>query len=227
MVTAGKVFRLRKETELRQISRRLENFKKGEVFERDGHELDLRSEISSCNLSKQGLSGVFAEDVVLNVNQHGRLIFVPKTRRVPFLFSSHGNRTLLAILEKKPVANSVANRFNKLLKIEDVEIVEGRIRPETLRRFHESNPGGTKIVFFEDIGVPNVEKLSLYGSNLANTSLYNDYCARGRMWYVVVTSKKYGNIVGITGDGVVTIFNKIEEKDYFSYVTEEIFPLIT
>jgi len=47
------------------------------------------------------------------------------------------------------------------------------------------------------------------------------------MWYVVVTSKKYGNIVGITGDGVVTIFNKIEEKDYFSYVTEEIFPLIT
>jgi hypothetical protein len=56
--------------------------------------------------------------------------------------------------------------------------------------------------------------------------LYTDYCSRGKIWYIVVTSKKGGNIVGITRNGVVTIFNNIEIDGYLNYVMNEIFPLI-
>jgi hypothetical protein len=227
MVTAGKIFKLSKDIGLRQISKKLEGYRKEEIFEQGDQKINLLKEIQDCSLSKEGLGGNFSEDVVLSVNQRGKLISVPRTRRAPFLFSTHKNRTLLTILEKKPVANNIANQLTKILKTEGGEIVEGRITSDTLRGFHESNPEGTKIILFEDIDIPNVEKLSLYGSNLANTTLYNEYCKHGRIWYVVVTSKRYGNVVGLTGDCVVTVFNKIDEKDYLKYVMQEIFSLVT
>lgn len=226
-MTAGKIFKQSGKSELRETFRKLENYRKEGVFEQGGRRIRLLKEIRDCSLSKGNLTGVFSEDVVLNINQRGKLIPVPRTRRAPFLFATHKDRTLLTILEKKPVANNIANQLTNIIKAEGVEIVEGRITADTLKSFHESNPGGTKIIFFEDMNIPNVKKLSLYGSNLANTSLYDDYCKRGRIWYVVVTSRKYGNIVGITGDCVVTVFNKIDEQNYLRYVTEEIFSLVT
>jgi hypothetical protein len=223
MVTAGKIFKLNEDIQLSKVSDKLRNYRQEETFEQKDQELNLIKEIQGCSLSKEGLLGIFSEDVVLSINQHGTLISVPKTRRAPFLFSIYNEKILLTILEKKPVANNVANQLTKILGI---EIVEGRITSEALRRFHESNPEETKIIFFEDIDIPNVEKLSLYGSNLANTTLYDEYCKRGRIWYIVITSKKSGNIVGITGDCVVTVFNKIDQKNYFNYVADEIFTLI-
>lgn len=226
-MTAGKIFKQIGKSDLRETFRKLEKYRKEEVFEQGGQRVRLVKEIKDCSLSKGDLTGVFTEDVVLKINQHGKLVPVPRTRRAPFLFTTDKNRTLLIIIEKKPVANNIANQLTNIIKAEGGEIVEGRITSDALKSFHESNPGATKIIFFEDMNIPNVKKLSLYGSDLANASLYEDYCKRGRIWYAVVTSRKYGNIVGITGDCVVTVFNKIEEPDYLRYVTEEIFPLVT
>ena len=45
------------------------------------------------------------------------------------------------------------------------------------------------------------------------------------MWYVVITSKKHGYVVGLTGNGIVTIFNRISPEEFLTYIIEEIFPL--
>ncbi|MEM4706326.1 MAG: hypothetical protein QXW27_02160, partial [Candidatus Methanomethylicaceae archaeon] len=58
------------------------------------------------------------------------------------------------------------------------------------------------------------------------TNLYNEYLSRGMIWYIVFKSRKFGIIVGITRNCVVTSFSKIEPKEFLNYIKEEIFPLI-
>ena len=75
--------------------------------------------------------------------------------------------------------------------------------------------------------IPNVNKLSLYGPDLVNTSLFEDYGKHGDLWYVVARSKESGYVVGITRDASVTIFNlpETEKEKYLEYVNKQICPL--
>lgn len=59
MVSAGKIFKLSKEIGLRQISKRLENYRKEEVFEQGDQKINLLKEIQDCSVSKEGLGGNF------------------------------------------------------------------------------------------------------------------------------------------------------------------------
>jgi len=85
----------------------------------------------------------------------------------------------------------------------------------------------TKILFFDDIDLPNILKLSLYGEGLGATKLYNDYLGHGKIWYAVVKSAKYGYVVGVTRNCVVTVFSRTELPDFKRYVKQEILPLIS
>ena len=85
----------------------------------------------------------------------------------------------------------------------------------------------TKILFFDDIDLPNISKLSLYGEGLGATKLYNDYLGHGKIWYAVVKSQRYGYVVGVTRNCVVTVFSRTELPDFKGYVRNEILPLIS
>jgi hypothetical protein len=104
-------------------------------------------------------------------------------------------------------------------------VLEARIPPESLRDFHLKNPEDTKITFFDNVDIPNVNKLSLYGPDLVNTPLFEDYCKHGDLWYVVARAKEYGYVVGVTRDASVTIFNLADKEKYLEYVTKEVYPL--
>jgi hypothetical protein len=54
-------------------------------------------------------------------------------------------------------------------------VVEARILPETLKEFHLNNLEDTKVIFFENMDIPNINKLSLYGPDIAGTSLFEEY----------------------------------------------------
>jgi hypothetical protein len=130
------------------------------------------------------------------------------------------------VVEKKRVANLIANKLSEILFEKAGAIVEARIPPETLREFHLKNKEDTKITFFDNVDIPNVDKLSLYGPDLINTSLFEDYSKHGDLWYVVARSKETGYVVGITRDASVTIFNLAEKQRYTEYVAKEIYPVI-
>jgi hypothetical protein len=82
-------------------------------------------------------------------------------------------------------------------------------------------------VFFDQVDIPSVSKLSLYGEGLGNTALYNDYLTHGQIWYAVVKSRKFGYVVGVTRNSVVTCFSKTDLPEFKRYLKEEIHPLIT
>lgn len=226
MVVAGKIFRLREKMDLSAIAAKLKSFKREESYDEDPIHVKLLTEIQSLALKESLLQGVFAQDIITYIFHHGERTPIPKTIETSFAFVEQKERILLVVMEKKMLANNIANRLSEALFITTGYVTEASISPEVLRNFHERNPEDTKITFFDDVDIPNVNKLSLYGSGLMNTALYNDYCSHGKIWYIVITSRKHGNIVGITRNAVVTIFNRVDKADFLNYVIDEVFPLI-
>ncbi len=226
MVLAAKVFLLREETDLETLVMKLRDYRVNDVFEQDDYRIPLLTEVRDLSLKGDSLEGVFARDQVMFIPHRGKVVPVPKTLEAPFVFSQRGDKFLLTVLEKKERANNIANELSKILFIIAGRIVEARITPEVLRKFHEDNSEDTKVIFFDNVDMPNVTKLSLYGSELGNTALYNDYLNHGKIWYTVLRSRKYGYVVGVTRNAVVTVFSRAEPSDLNTYVSNEIFPLI-
>jgi uncharacterized protein YkuJ len=171
------------------------------------------------------LRGIYSHDYVTQVFHRGKILPTPRTVEAMFSFAERDGTTFLTIVEKKRVANFIANKLSEVLFEKAGGVLEARISPETLKEFHLKNREDTKITFFDNVDIPNIDKLSLYGPDLINTSLFEDYGKHGDLWYVVARSKEHGYVVGITRDASVTIFNLTEKESYLDYVAKEIYPL--
>jgi hypothetical protein len=120
----------------------------------------------------------------------------------------------------------VANKLSKALFINPQAILEVRISHETLRQLHESNPQATRLIWFDDVDIPGIEKLCLAGPDLTDSTLYHDYLQHGKIWYVVFEDQKHGIMVGITRNCVVTLFSKSSVDDFLKYVIDDLLQLL-
>ena len=227
MVLAAKIFSVKEERNLPLVASKLKDFKLEQEVRIEGDSFTLLSEITDLDISKEYLEGTFAFDAVFQVKQHGKMVPFVRTYEAPFSFDIFGKSMFLSVFDKKSRANNIANEMSKAIFMGLGSIVEGRILPETLKRFHEDNFEETKILFFDDVDIPNISKLSLYGEGLGATKLYNDYLGHGKIWYAVVKSQKYGYVVGVTRNCVVTVFSRTELPEFKRYVKGEILPLIS
>ena len=171
MVVAGKIFKLTQPMPLANIAQKLNGYHVEEDYEEGDYKFKLITEVVGLE-SKRGLvSGTYSSDNVMHVFHRGTSAPLPKTVEAMFSFAHVQEVTFLTVVEKKRVANFVANKLSDILFEKVGAIVEARITPETLKAFHDRNPEDTKITFFDNVDIPNVEKLSLYGPDLNNTSL--------------------------------------------------------
>ena len=226
MVVAGKIFKLSKLLALSDIASRLENYRFEETYEEGDYNFTLLTEVAGLLPKENMLSGVYSHDYVIHVFHRGNTAPLPRTVEALFSFAQTGDNVFLAVVEKKRLANFTANKLSEILFDKIGGIVEARIPPETLREFHLKNPEDTKITFFDNVDIPNVNKLSLYGPDLINTTLFENYTKHGDLWYVVARSKETGYVVGVTRDASVTIFNLADKNKYLEYVAKEIYPVI-
>jgi hypothetical protein len=226
MVIAGKIFKLTTPQPVEEIAQRLESYSVQEDYEEGEFKLALITEVTNL-LPKAGtVLGVYSHDYVIHVFHRGRVIPTPKTIEAVFSFRRYDDKTLLTIVEKKRVANFVANKISDILFEKVGNIVEAQIPPETLQGFHLKNPEDTKITFFDNVDIPNVDKLSLYGPDLVSTTLFEEYSKHGDLWYIVARTREYGYVVGITRDASVTIFNLADKEKYLDFVAKEVYPLV-
>ena len=228
MVVAGKVFRLSEPLPLNEIASRLNGYRVEESYEEGDYKFTLVTEVVGLlpKPEENMLRGVYSHDYIIHVLYRGKVAPLPRTVEALFSFSQVEDVTFLTVVEKKRLANFIANKLSEILFDRVGGIVEARIPPETLREFHLKNPEDTKITFFDNVDIPNVNKLSLYGPDLVNTSLFEDYCKHGDLWYIVARSREYGYVVGITRDASVTIFNLTDKEKYLEFVTKEVYQLI-
>ena len=227
MVLAGKVFLVRENSDMDVLAEKLKAFKVETENTVEEQDFKLISEISDLSAGKGTLEGTFSFDTVFVVKHRDKSVPVPRTYEAPFSFNLFKDRLFLTVYDKKNRANNIANEMSKAVFLSLGQIVEARIDPETLRKFHEKNFENTKIIFFDDMDLPSISKLSLYGDSLGNTSLYSDYLTHGKLWYVVLKSAKTGYVMGVTRNCVVTGFSKMEMSEFSSFIKGEILPLIT
>ena len=225
MPTAGKVFVSTQYLPLAEISAGLEGFREEEQYTEGEIELELVTEVVNVSVTEDILTGLYSYDYVVHNYHRGKILPSPATKEVLFAFTEHEGRTYLTVVDKKAVANRLANRLSEIAFGEMGVIVEARILPETLKEFHLENPESTKVIFFENMDIPNINKLSLYGPDIVGTSLFEEYGARGDPWYILTRSKKYGHTVGVVRDGSVTLFNSVDQGQYLQYIKEEIIPM--
>ncbi len=226
MVVAGKVFKLSEPLPIEELASRLQNYKTEEEYEEGDYRFKLITEIVGLTAKNGDLRGIYSHDYVIHVFHRGKVIPQPRTIEAVFCFTELENKTLLTIVEKKRLANFIANKMSEIIFGKAGFIVEARIPPEILKDFHLKNPEDTKITFFDNVDIPNINKLSLYGPDLINTTLFEDYCKHGDLWYIVARAKEYGYVVGVTRDASVTVFNLTDKEKYLEYVEKEIYPLI-
>jgi hypothetical protein len=226
MVVAGKIFRLAEQLSVAEVAVKLDGYHIETPYEEGDYNFTLVTEVVGLLPKENTLMGVYSHDYVIHVFHRGKTAPLPRTVEALFSFAQVDGTVFLTIVEKKRVANFIANKLSELLFDKVGGIVEARIPPETLREFHLKNPEDTKITFFDNVDIPNVNKLSLYGPDLINTTLFEDYTRHGDLWYVVARSKETGYVVGVTRDASVTIFNLADKSKYVEYVNKEIYPII-
>jgi len=226
MVVAGKIFRLVEPTPLPELATKLSGYRREEPYEEGDYKFTLVTEIMNLLPKEDAVVGIYSHDYVLHVFHRGRVVPLPRTVEALFSFAQQEKHVFLTVVEKKRLANFIANKLSELLYGRVGQIVEARIAPETLRNFHLKNPEDTKVTFFDNVDIPNVNKLSLYGPDLIGTTLFEEYCKHGDLWYVVARSREYGYVVGVTRDASVTIFNLTDKNKYLEYVAKEVYPLI-
>jgi hypothetical protein len=226
MVVAGKIFRLSESLSLTEIASKLENYHTEENFNEGEYNFTLVTEVVGLTSKKDLLNGIYTHDYIIHIFHRGKTTPLPRTVEAVFSFAQVENTTFLTVVEKKRVANLIANKISQNLFEKIGGIVEAKIPPEILKEFHLKNKEDTKITFFDNVDIPNVDKLSLYGPDLINTSLFEDYTKHGDLWYVVARSKETGYVVGITREASVTVFNLSDKNKYVDYVAKEIYPLV-
>jgi len=234
MVLPAKIFEIQEETNLGLIIQKLKDLHEEEHYEKsDGKSVTLITEILDLSLNENLISGVFSSDFMRARYYRRQLIETPVTEEAPFWVTRFQNRTFLIVLApsvargvKKLLTNHVANKLSKVLFITSRAIVETKILHETLKDLHESNPQATRLIWFDQIDIPGVEKLCLAGTDLVDTQLYQDYLNHGQIWYVVFEAQKRGLTMGITRNSVVTLFSKSSRDELINYIKEDMLTLI-
>lgn len=234
MVLPAKTFEIKEEINFGLIIQKLKDFREEKNYQKnDGESLSLITEILDLSLKDNLISGVFSEDFIRTRYYRRHLIEVPVTEEAFFWITRFDNRIFLIVVApsvargvKKLLSSHVANKLSKILFISSRSIVETKISHERLKALHESNPQATRLIWFDQVDLPGVEKLCLAGSDLVDTQLYKDYLAHGQIWYVVFEAQNRGLTMGITRNSVVTLFSKSTKGDLINYIYEDLFKLI-
>jgi hypothetical protein len=234
MVLPAKIFEIKEEVNFGLLIQKLKDFyEEGSYEKNNGETVNLVTEILDLKLEENLVSGVFSADFMRGRYYRRKLVETPVTEEAPFWITRFENRTFLIVVApsvargvKKLLTSHVANKLGKILFITSRSIVEVRIPHETLRELHESNPQATRLIWFDQIDIPGVEKLCLAGSDLVDTQLYQDYLNHGQIWYVVFEAQKRGLTMGITRNSVVTLFSKSTKDELITQIREDLLKLI-
>jgi len=234
LVLPVKVFEIKENVDFGLMVQKLKNFREEETFEAEsGQQVSLVTEVLDLKVEDEVVSGVFSRDYVGARFYRRELVQTLGTEEALFWIVPYSNRLFLIVLApsvargvKKLLTGTVANKISQILFIQVGAVVEVNITSETLRELHEANPAATKLIWFDNVDIPGVEKLCLAGSDVADTALYKEYLRHGQIWYVVFEAQRRGIVVGITRNCTVTLFSKSTINELIQYIQQDILKLI-
>jgi hypothetical protein len=227
MVLTAKIFEIKQPATLEEIALKLGSISLVENEKVGGTEFELITSVGDLTIVRERLEGVFSRDKIILVNQRAKMTPVLKTVTAPIIFWKRDDRTFMMVIQKKHFANFVASFLSHQLFLNYRSIVEANITPESLRRFHEMNPEATKVIYFDSLDFPGVDKVALYGESLSGTGKYEEYLSHGKIWYLVFSVRGTNAVLGVSRNCVVVSFSRISESQFVEYILDNVFPLIS
>jgi len=229
-----RIFEIKEKTDLGLMVWKLKDFREEEPYQTEkGETINLVTEILDLQHKENSIAGVFSKDFIHRRYYKRKPIEAPVTEESPFWIKRFKEKVFLIVLApsvargvRKLLTSHIANKLSKVLFITSKAIVKVKIPHKTLMKLHESNPQATKLIWFDEVDIPGVEKLCLAGSDLVDTKLYHDYLEHGKIWYVVFEVQKRGIVVGIARNCVVTLFSKSTIDEFINYILEDLLMLI-
>jgi len=234
LVLPAKIFEIKEKADLGLLVWKLKDFREEDSYETEkGETINLVTEILDLQQKENSIAGVFSKDFVRRRYYRRKLVEAPITEESPFWIKRFKDKVFLIVLApsvargvKKLLTSHIASKLSKVLFITSKSIVKVKIPHETLKKLHELNPQATKLIWFDEVDIPGVEKLCLAGSGLVDTKLYHDYLEHGKIWYVVFEVQKRGIVVGISRNCVVTLFSKSTMNEFINYILEDLLTLV-
>ena len=228
MPKSGKIFTLPQHLTLDEIHGSLDGFKITEPYESTegpGFHIELIKDVTKLRAAPGGLEGIYAYDTVLQHKHRGRILHTPVTTETKFQISDTPQMWLLC-LAPKHTANKVAIDLATILYGADPEIRETSIWSRRIEEYLSENDQA-KVVLFDNLDIPGIDKDTLYGEELVQTDLFGRFKQSGTFRYIITKSRLTGYTVGIVSDGAVILFNTVEDDEYVSFVEDEIMPMVT
>jgi len=234
LVLPAKIFEIKEKVDPGVMLWKLKDFREEETCKtEEGEKVSLATEILDLKSKEGVVEGVFSRDFLRQRFYRRNSVESPVTEEAPFWIVPSKKKMFLVVMApsvargvKKLLTNYVANKLSKVLFINTQGILESKLEHETLQKLHESNPQATRLIWFDEVDIPGVEKLCLAGSDIVDTTLYHDYLQHGKIWYVVFESQKRGITVGITRNCVVTSFSKSTTEEFMDYITKDFLKLV-
>jgi len=223
LALSAKIFRVKEPQSLDYIYEKLSTYRN----EEEADDLKLQEFFDDLKVVGNILKGYYIYDEPITMNIAGELKDLPRRREALISFIDYMGSQFLIIFEKKRRANRIAVKLSEILFIRGDVIVEAYIPHEVLKGLHESTPEATKVIYFDNVDIPNIDKLALYGDALADTTLYNNYLEHGLIWYVVFQHKETGYIVGITRNTIIAMFTNMSLEDFQDFIIKYIMPLVS
>ncbi len=219
---------------LSTIYQRLHDYRDEDNYQTaNGETVPLVTEVLDLHQASDSVSGIFSRDFISTRHYKRDLVEIPVTEEAPFWIRLFEKNTYLIVMApsvargvRKLLTSHVANKLSDVIFLKPWSIREARLTNETLKELHESNPQATKLIWFDDVDIPSVDKLCLAGSSLADTKLYQEYLQHGKIWYVVFEVQRRQIVVGITRNCVVTLFSKSTVNDFINYLLDDLISLI-
>jgi hypothetical protein len=233
LVIPVKIFEIKSEYNQSQFFNSLQGYQESEPYESETGSGELVTEILDLKMDGNLINGFLSKDFLRDRFYRRKMVKTPETEEAQFWITPYNSKSYLIVSApsvargvKKLLTGHVANKLDEIITEGSGLIVEAEIPHETLRELHESNPKATNLIWFDNVDIPDVEKLCLSGSGLADTQLYQGYIDHGKIWYVVFRVQEKEIVIGITRNSGIVLFSKSEIDDFIEYVRAEVFPLI-
>ncbi|MFP3283352.1 MAG: hypothetical protein RXP97_04660 [Nitrososphaeria archaeon] len=225
MALAAKLFRLRVPVKPEVMVPKLKDFR----LEREdvGTGQVLVEELRDVEYSSGFLSAVALKDRPLVFRKRDEVMKTVRTLEVPFHMRLEGGDQLLLVMAKKRFANEIASDLSRIIYGGPGGIVEARLSHDKFREYFEASMDGASVIYFDQVDLPNVDVLALYGESLRNSALYQDYLGHGKIWYVVVTlPSREGLTVGVTRNAVITAFGRTTPQELLEFAFGDLVGLL-
>ena len=134
--------------------------------------------MANISVNEEILIGLYSYDYVIHNYHRRKILPSPAIKEVLFAFTEIEESTTLAVVDKKAIAKRLADRLSEIAFGEIGVIIGASILLETFKEFRFNNPENIQVIFFENMDIPNINKLSLYCPDIVNTSLFGEYATR-------------------------------------------------